>query len=584
MSLSEDQLHTLNLMVNQVNNIRDTLPNQLESINKSLNDLQGRISHFEVQMQELYNQLQHQQNVNVTHTPKIKIRLPTPFSGQASMCNTFFSQLSLYFAGDSSYDTDDKKILLATSCLTGPAYAYMEPFLCKLNATEKPEVLTNYKVFMDTITAAFGDSDPTLSAELALRRLRQTSSATTYATEFRRLSSLVYWNNAALVSQYKVNLRDVIQDELARRPVIQDLESLILESIDIDNRLFQRQRSKRLNQSPIISKDTRTTTPVAMDIDKPSSSVAPSSRHVPQEERLRRSQDKACYYCGVVGHFSNQCPAKKSQFSRPTVSTILLGNQDSSRVIPPLPSINMIASIGDSLPDYKKPVFVSDDLDCVEVNYGHSDTGMLFIPVNIGPTQELGLSIVPALVDTGAAHCVISRNLARALGLSIVPPGPNHANLTIADGSVPQSSGTCTTKVRLVHSIFHVEEVTFYVMDTATFDVILGLDWFKKHHVTIDFNAKATLLRCNPIICCDDGRPRVFTDAPWDKKPPVEVPSLEVEMYSPTSPGIDEFFPEDIKLSYPEHPLPPGYVMTKEDILATRAPFINKDTVYFYSS
>lgn len=595
MSLSEDQLHTLNLMVNQVNNIQDTLPSQLESINKSLNELQARLNHFDAQIQEVYNQLQaQQQNSNANNLLKIKIRLPTPFNGQSSLCNTFFSQLSLYFAGDLSYDTDDKKILLATSCLTGPAYAYMEPFLCKLNAppSSKPEILTNYKVFMETITAAFGDSDPTLSAELALRRLRQISSATSYATEFRRLSSLVHWNNAALVSQYKVNLRDAIQDELARRPVIQDLEELILESIDIDNRLFQRQRSKRFSQAPVVQKDSRTTSPVAMDIDKPSN-IVNSSRQVSQDERLRRNQEKACYYCGVVGHFSNQCPAKKSSNNRGTISTILLGNSTPSL---PRPGVNMLLSVMQPEVSYKKPVFTYDDYRHVQVRYDHSDTGMIYIPVRIGSLTSTGHGIALALVDTGAATSVISKRLAKSLKFPITPHSPDVNHLQVADGRTPPSSGTCTTKMRLFNSVYHVEEITLYVMDDAPTDLLLGLDWFKKHHVIIDFKNQCTKLDCDTGVCCDTGRPPVFTTAPWEIKKPVRVPLLEKNVVpslssSPSEdddmfyvpPIEEELVGEKPTLSYPEHPLP-SQDISREKCPSTTIPFVNKDTVYFYSS
>ncbi|KAI9331310.1 hypothetical protein BD770DRAFT_432574 [Pilaira anomala] len=172
MSLSEDQLHTLNLMVDQVNNLQETLPGQLESINNSLIDFQVRLFQVESQVQEVYSQvhLQQQQHLLLKNQDNFKIRLTDPFSGQASSCITFFSQLSLYFAGNLGYNTDEKKILLATSCLSGAAYAYMEPFLGKFNAppAEKPEFLTSYQIFMDTITSAFSDSDPNMSAELVL--------------------------------------------------------------------------------------------------------------------------------------------------------------------------------------------------------------------------------------------------------------------------------------------------------------------------------------------------------------------------------------------------------------------------------
>jgi hypothetical protein len=358
------------------------------------------------------------------------------------MCNTFFSQLSLYFAGNLGYDTGDKKILLATSCLTGPAYAYMEPFLSKLNATpeEKPEILTNYQVFVDTITSAFGDSDPTMSAELALRRLRQTTSATSYATEFRRLSSLVFWNNAALVSQYKVNLRDVIQDELARRPVIQDLEELILESIDIDNRLFQRQRTRRYGQYPNNQGESRSSTPSAMEVDKPTSTTP--SRQVNQDERVRRNQEKSCYYCGVNGHFSNQCPAKKSNGNRQMISTVLVGNPTTPSPQDKPTIINNVFSNHNALEGKigLKAITTTDDHECVHIRFEHRNNSRIDLPVRIGSSKSYGSRNLYALLDTGASTSIISKRLVEDLKLPIVPHLGN-SHIMVADGSIGQSSG-----------------------------------------------------------------------------------------------------------------------------------------------
>jgi len=502
MSLSEDQLHTLNLMVNQVNNIQDTLPVQLESIHKSINEFQGRLTHIETQLQDVYGQLRHQRSNPQTN---IKIRLPTPFSGQSSLCNTFFSQLSLYFAGNLDYDTGEKKILLATSCLNGPAYAYMEPFLGKLNSPDKPEVLTNYQAFVDTITAAFGDSDPTMSAELALRRLRQSSSATSYATEFRRLSSLVSWNNAALVSQYKVNLRDAIQDELARRPVIHDLEELIVESIDIDNRLFQRQRSRRFVQPPpSYPVDTsRPPPPTAMDIDRAASNP---SRQIPQDERNRRNQDKACYYCGVSGHFSNQCPAKRPNSTRQMVSTIIMGEPS-----PATSSIHALRMDPPYTTSTPSPSVQRDDLHCVHIRYEHDATNMILLPVCIDGTGHNRHQLIMALVDTGATVSIISKALVNKLQLQVIPHATGTSPLTVADGSTASSSGTCLTKMRLANTTHHREDISFVVMDNCDRSIILGLDWFRKHNVNIDFAAGTTLLHCNTAICCAPD-PNVNTD------------------------------------------------------------------------
>ncbi|KAI9324901.1 hypothetical protein BD770DRAFT_417101 [Pilaira anomala] len=339
------QLHTLNLMVNQVNNLQDTLPGQLESINKSLIDFQARLSQVESQVQEVYSQvhLQQQQHLLIKSQDNIKIRLPAPFSGQASSCSTFFSQLSLYFAGNLGYNTDEKKILLATSCLSGAAYAYMEPFLGKLNAppAEKPEVLTCYQVFMDTITSAF----------------------------------------------------------------------------------------------------------------------------VPQDERIRRNQEKACYYCGENGHFSNQCPAKRAANQRPTISTLLLGDPELNR-----PSISMINN--ESVPNRSsspvpKPITSSDSLNCVHIRFNHAATGAVRLPVCVRSTLKTESNL--ALVDTGATVSVISKELADRLEAHpFIHPTIHSSTIEVANGCYSELSGYCTIKMRLGNSIHHDETMTFAILENCS--------------------------------------------------------------------------------------------------------------------
>lgn len=99
--------------------------------------------------------------------------------------------------------------------------------------------------------SAFADSNPTVNAENSIRHLKETGSATVYATEFRRLSMLLSWNNDAPVSQFVLILKDTIKDELARRTPIKDLNELMNATIDIDNRLFARNKQKFSNQSRI---------------------------------------------------------------------------------------------------------------------------------------------------------------------------------------------------------------------------------------------------------------------------------------------------------------------------------------------
>lgn len=68
----------------------------------------------------------------------------------------------------------------------------MEPYLAQVNlpVENQHDVLKNYTIFQETITNAFGHSNPTVTADTAIRALKQTSAVSIYATDFRRLSML----------------------------------------------------------------------------------------------------------------------------------------------------------------------------------------------------------------------------------------------------------------------------------------------------------------------------------------------------------------------------------------------------------
>jgi hypothetical protein len=176
-----------------------------------------------------------------------------------------------------------------------------------------------------------------VNAEASLRSLKQTSSAAAYATEFRRLKMLLSWNDAALCSQYLVNLKDSVQDELARRDKIEKLDTLIATSIDIDNRLYHRLRQKRqsVNMNPSrghpkpVSVTPKSSQgqhhgPQPMEVDP-----APAKVHTLSDaQRQYRKENGLCMYCGIKGHFANQCP-KNSKAMASTLSTKSLPSKES---------------------------------------------------------------------------------------------------------------------------------------------------------------------------------------------------------------------------------------------------------------
>ncbi|KAG2191725.1 hypothetical protein INT47_007990 [Mucor saturninus] len=238
MSFSPEYLQILEDLMNRFNALQESLPHQLEQISLNLSSIQqdnttaretlennvlGLIEQTQQQLSSVQAEVYSFINNNLvfktaanapnpdvsTSTPtesnstptastnsRIKVRDPQTFYGKATHCNSFFAQLSICFAVDQvKFKTDREKILFAISHLSGNTFAYMEPYLAEVNlpVENQHDVLRNYTIFQETITNAFGDSNPTVRADTAIRASKQTSAVSIYATDFRRLSMLLKW-------------------------------------------------------------------------------------------------------------------------------------------------------------------------------------------------------------------------------------------------------------------------------------------------------------------------------------------------------------------------------------------------------
>ncbi|KAL0141161.1 hypothetical protein V8B55DRAFT_1436989 [Mucor lusitanicus] len=114
------------------------------------------------------------------------MRSPPTFTGKSGQCSTFFAQLALIFImHPESFANDNTKITYAINNMGGSAFKYFQPYLNDLGNNNIP-------------LPTFGDSNPIVNAEVSIRSLRQTSSVAIYATEFRRISLDLKWNDAAI--------------------------------------------------------------------------------------------------------------------------------------------------------------------------------------------------------------------------------------------------------------------------------------------------------------------------------------------------------------------------------------------------
>ena len=299
-NLSEEQIQFLNNFLSQFQALQESIPAQLETfsntlslvennlheklnseINNVLSQAETAIKALGEEIQEFIdnhvvlkaNLLEEQRvaeanatpvvNPATTSTPRnippmMKVKEPNPFSGKANQCNAFFSQLILVFASNPArFESDQAKVLYAISYMTNVAFAYMEPYLQDIYSENPPEILTNFKVFKETITKAFGDTNPIVNAEASIRALKQNGPVSVYATEFRRLSMLLKWNDDALISQFKLNLKDFVIKELARRPKCKTLNEVM--SASKSTTYFMLCRNVQFQIITMVTKNIQTT-------------------------------------------------------------------------------------------------------------------------------------------------------------------------------------------------------------------------------------------------------------------------------------------------------------------------------------
>jgi hypothetical protein len=544
MSLSAEQASVLDDLLQRFNNLHATIPKQFDEIKETfskhehrLATTEGGVDHVVQQLSEGLNRLEESISARLrtlsneiyghmsthyaqkTNLPPLeplpapvsteplpiaekdspalfKVRQPEPFGGKASACNAFFSQLALSFAANEDrFNNDEKKVLFAISYLSGTAFAYMEPYLSKLDkpANLRPLVLTNFSAFKDTMVNAFGDSNPVVNAEAALRNLKQTGPASVYATEFRRLSMLVTWNDAALCSQFILNLKDMVQDELARRDPIDILETLIATSIDIDNRLYNRQRQKKQTppqQNQVKNGRHHQPRPITSPGSKSSVSNTPSSGAQPMDlstltaskpqplsnaQKQYRRDNNLCLYCGEKGHFNNNCPKKSS---KPTASlnSVLATSQPTN--------------VGSDSP-LSGSVIQLSTMNVTQVTPHNSLQITVVLMVDDRRIE------VQALLDSGATVSFVDPSFAEQAGLAHME---HVLNITLADGTETTSTRYSIVPMN-VKGTSHYEYIQLQHVVLAQYPIILGLSWLREHNPTINWIDGSITLNCTGSQC-----------------------------------------------------------------------------------
>jgi hypothetical protein len=268
---------------------------------------------------------------------KPKVDAPVPFSGKREDWKTFQAQLELFFLHVApTYPKDGDKILYSISRLgeTG-AFKFMEPYIksFKLPEEERPLLISDLATFFKTMSKTFGIANAHVLAESQLRALKQKGSALDYTNKFVNLAADTKWNDAAMISQYRLGLKENVQETMATLEEPETFSAFSQLAIDIDNRHYGYVLTKGANRSTSNTTRSQSNTPQRTAPTTSSTASPPSMamdlsqaqhRAIPAQEKQRRHDNNLCHYCGEEDHFVKNCP-NKSKFnfrSSASVSTI----------------------------------------------------------------------------------------------------------------------------------------------------------------------------------------------------------------------------------------------------------------------
>ncbi len=426
----------------------------------------------------------------------IRAQKPDLFYGDKGKLKPFISQLYTYIKlRPQDFSSDIQKILWASGFLRGPAYNFFEPFLNRLNGTSENitiPLITSMEQFKELFTTTYGDINEVLRAERELQKLHQTTSASHYTTEFRRITSVLTWNEEALVFTYYNGLKGYLKDELSKEERPETLQALIEKVVRMDDRMFDRKKEKNMswsttrNFSHQFSPATpRHSAPEPMDLDASFQSFHknPAPQTFSQntrrgklsfQERQHRLANNLCLYCGKGGHKVQQCHSAKENTLSKSIAAA-----DTTNISP---TTEFTSSLENLAP------FVPSILGTLKPEVLSQSTTHLLIPIKLYFAHQV-LS-TQAMIDSGATGNFISQEIISKHQLPTVLKDTPEM-LKVIDGT-PISSGSITSNTPMLKLGISLGETTF--SNTVTLDiipmkypVILGLPWLKKHDPVIDW-------------------------------------------------------------------------------------------------
>lgn len=172
---------------------------------------------------------------------------PPPFGGNQRDLEGWITTCRLTFANQpSKFGTERKKVLWATTFLTGPPLQAFQPMVNRLLTEDVlPAELENFETFATALRSLYGDPNLEQNAKTALHYLKQEkSSVTAYYSKFVSHSQYANLPDGALADKFYRGLNEKIKDKLAEGGPWKGLFDLKTRAIQYDSRMRERQAER----------------------------------------------------------------------------------------------------------------------------------------------------------------------------------------------------------------------------------------------------------------------------------------------------------------------------------------------------